>query len=52
MVPLLVVAIAFFWAGVGIVGVALIVLILLLVAADSWSNRPVRKARPRYRDDY
>lgn len=52
MVPTLVVAGTLFMSGVAVVGVVLVVLTLLLVAIDSWANRPIKKAAPRYDEDY
>jgi hypothetical protein len=50
VLPLLVVAGLFFWSGIAIAGVLLIVLCLLVVVIDSWANRPVKKSRPEYDD--
>jgi hypothetical protein len=52
VVPLLGMAVFFIWGGIAIVGVILIFLALIVVAVDSWANRPVKKPEPRYRDDY
>lgn len=51
VVPLLIVAVAFIWSGIAILGVPLVVLSLLIVVVDSWANRPVRKTRD-HREDY
>jgi hypothetical protein len=50
VLPLLIVAGIFMVSGIAVVGVGTIVLALLIVVFDSWTNRPV-KAEPRYRDD-
>lgn len=52
VVPMLIVAGLCIWADIAIIGVVMIVLALLVVLVDSWSNRPMRKPEPRYRDDY
>lgn len=51
VVPMLLVAILFFWSGIAILGVGLIVLSLLIVVIDSWANRPVTKPQDHGRDD-
>jgi hypothetical protein len=51
VIPILLMAILFIWSDIAILGVVLIVLALLVVAVDSWANRPARKAAPQYRDD-
>ena len=50
VVPMLIVAGVFIVSGIAVVGVGVIVLALLVVVFDSWTNRPV-KSEPRYRDD-
>lgn len=52
VLPLLIVAGAFLWSGIPILGIGLIVLSLLIVLIDSWSNRPVKKSKPRHDEDY
>lgn len=52
VLPMLVIAILFVAGGIAIVGVTLIVLTLLIVAFDSWTNRPIKKSTPSYREDY
>lgn len=51
VVPMLVIAGFFIWGGIAIVGVVLVILALLVVVVDSWTNRPVKKSAPRYRDN-
>jgi hypothetical protein len=50
VLPLLIVAGVFIVSGIAVVGAGTIVLALLIVVFDSWTNRPV-KPEPRYRDD-
>lgn len=52
VLPMLLLAGLFFWGGIAIVGVAMIVLTLLVVLVDSWANRPIKRSTPRYDDDY
>jgi Na+/melibiose symporter-like transporter len=53
VVPILLLAVLFFWSGIGILGVVLIAIGLLIIVFDSWANRPVKKSPPpRSRDDY
>lgn len=52
VLPMLVIAVLFVLGGIAVVGVTLIVLALMIVAADSWANRPIRKSTPSYREDY
>ncbi|MFC4857133.1 hypothetical protein [Actinophytocola glycyrrhizae] len=51
VVPMLMVAGLCIWSDIAILGVPLIILALLVVVIDSWANRPVRKAEPRYHED-
>lgn len=51
VVPMVIIAGVFAWSGIAILCVALIVLALLIVVFDSWTNRPIKKSAPRYRDD-
>lgn len=41
VLPTLVLATIFFWGGLPVVAVVLIVLSILVVVVDSWANRPV-----------
>ncbi len=50
VLPMLVVAGLFLWGGIAIVGVTLIVLVLLILVADSWANRPIKKTRAPSRE--
>ncbi|MBB4909506.1 hypothetical protein [Actinophytocola algeriensis] len=50
VVPLVLMAGLFIWSDIAILGVVLIILALLVVAIDSWANRPVKKAAARDRD--
>jgi hypothetical protein len=52
VVPIVMMAILFIWSDIAILGVVLIILALMVVAIDSWANRPVKKAAARDRDDY
>lgn len=52
VLPMLIMAGFFVWAGIAIVGVPLVFVALLIVGVDSWANRPIRRSAPRYRDDY
>jgi hypothetical protein len=51
VLPLLVLAGLFIWGGIAIIGVVLVVLAVLIVVFDSWTNRPVKKSSPGYRDN-
>jgi hypothetical protein len=51
VLPMLLLAGLFLWSGIASLGVVLIVLAILVVLFDSWTNRPIRKSEPRYRDD-
>jgi hypothetical protein len=51
VLPMLLLAGLFVWSGIASLGVVLIVLAILVVVFDSWTNRPIRKSEPRYRDD-
>jgi hypothetical protein len=51
VVPMVIVAALFIWGDLAIVGVVLLILATLIVVADSWANRPVKKSAPRYRED-
>ena len=51
VLPMLIIAGLFIWGGIAIVGVVLIILAILVVVFDSWSNRPIKKSAPRYDDD-
>ena len=49
VVPLLVVAGLFIWGGITIAAVVTIILAILVVVIDSWTNRPGKQpaSRPR-----
>lgn len=49
VLPLLVIAALFILGGIAILGVVLILLAGLVVAGDSWANRPGRQSALRYR---
>lgn len=49
---MLIVAGLFLWSGIAILGIVLIFLTIMVVAIDSWANRPVRKPASRSREDY
>lgn len=49
VLPLLIVAALFFWGGIAIVGVIVVLLGALVVAGDSWANRPSGNRASRYR---
>jgi hypothetical protein len=51
VLPMLLVAGLFFWGGIAIVGVIMVVLTILVVVIDSWANRPIKKSDPRYRQN-
>jgi hypothetical protein len=51
VVPMLIIAALFVWGGIAIAGVVLVILAILVVVVDSWSNRPIKKNAPRYRDN-
>lgn len=51
VLPMLIMAGLFIWGGIAVVGVIMIFLALVVVVFDSWTNRPVKKSPPRYRDD-
>ncbi len=51
VVPMLVVAGLFLWSGIASIGMVMIALTILVVVADAWANRPIRKSEPRYRDN-
>ena len=51
VLPLLILAGLFMWGGIAVLGVVLIVLAVLVVAFDSWTNRPVKKSAPGRRDE-
>jgi len=51
VVPMLIVAALFIWGDLAGLGVVIIVLALLVVVFDSWTNRPIKKSAPRYRED-
>lgn len=51
VVPMLIIAALFVWADVAIAAVVLVILAILIVVVDSWSNRPIKKSEPRYRDN-
>jgi hypothetical protein len=48
---MLVVAGLFLWSGIASIGMVMIALTILVVVADAWANRPIRKSEPRYRDN-
>jgi hypothetical protein len=49
VVPMLILAGLFMVGGIAVLGVVMIVLAILVVVVDSWTNRPVKSA-PRYDD--
>ena len=51
VLPMLIIAGFFLWGGIAIVGVVLIILAILIVVVDAWSNRPIKKSAPRYREN-
>lgn len=51
VVPILLLAVLFFWSDIAVLGVILIAISLLIVVFDSWANRPVKKSQSRSRDD-
>lgn len=53
VLPLLTIAGLFFWGGIAIVGVVLVLIAILIVVGDSWANRPTGPRAPqRGRQDY
>ncbi|HEY7597800.1 MAG TPA: hypothetical protein VH969_31970 [Actinophytocola sp.] len=52
VLPMLIIAGLVFWGGIVILGVVLILLTALIVAVDSWINRPSGTPAPRYREGY
>ena len=52
VLPMLIIAGLFLWSGIASLGMVLIFLVLLIVAADSWANRPIKKNADRYDEDY
>lgn len=48
---MLVVAGFLIWGDIAIAGVVLIILTLLIVLVDSWTNRPIKKSAPPYREN-
>jgi hypothetical protein len=51
VVPLLVLAVLFMWGGIAILGIVLIILSILVIVFDSWTNRPIKKSAPQGRDN-
>jgi hypothetical protein len=49
VLPMLIIAGLFIWGGIAILGVVVLLLSLLVVLIDSWTNRPLSKPAPRYR---
>ena len=49
VLPLLVIAVLFIMGGIAVLGVVVILLATLVVAGDSWANRPGKKSSLRYR---
>ncbi|MGH3880271.1 MAG: hypothetical protein ACRDSK_24885 [Actinophytocola sp.] len=49
MLPTLVIAALFIWGDIPLLGVVLILLSLLVVVFDAWSNRPTGTSAPRFR---
>jgi hypothetical protein len=52
VLPMLIIAVLFILGGIAVLGVVVVLLSALVVVADSWANRPAKKAAPRYRADY
>ncbi len=51
VLPMLVLAGLMFWGNLSLVGVGIIVVAVLVVVLDSWSNRPPKVSRPDYDDE-
>jgi len=51
VVPLLILAALFMWGGIAILGIVLIILSILVIVFDSWTNRPIKKSGPQGRDN-
>jgi hypothetical protein len=49
VVPLLILAALFMWGGIAILGIVLIILSILVIVFDSWTNRPIKKSGPQGR---
>lgn len=51
VLPMMIIAAISFWGGIPLLGIVVVLLAILVVAGDSWANRPSgkRASAPRYR---